>query len=46
MGRNKDCSRLYTHQSLIWMEVHIYSITAKSQACNIWVKYIITTQKD
>ena len=28
------------------MEVHIYSINAKIQADNIWVKDIMTTQKD
>ena len=28
------------------MEVNIYSVKAKSQAGNIWVKYIMTTQKD
>ena len=33
------------HQKLIWMEVHIYDVKAKSQAANIWVKYIMTTQK-
>ena len=27
------------------MEVHIYSVKAKSQAGNIWVKCIMTTQK-
>ena len=27
------------------MEVHIYSVKAKSQADNIRVKYIMTTQK-
>ena len=27
------------------MEVHIYSVKAKSQAGNKWVKYIMTTQK-
>ena len=27
------------------MEVHIYSVKAKSQIGNIWVKDIITTQK-
>ena len=27
------------------MEVHIYSVKAKSQTVNIWVKDIITTQK-
>ena len=29
----------------MWMEVHIYSIKAKSQAGNIWVKYRMTIQK-
>ena len=28
------------------MEVHIYSVKAKSQAGNMWVKHIMTTQKD
>ena len=28
------------------MEVCIYSAKAKSQAGNIWVKYIMTAQKD
>ena len=28
------------------MEGHIYSVKAKSQAGNMWVKDIITTQKD
>ena len=27
------------------MEVHIYSVKAKSQAGNIWVNYIMRTQK-
>ena len=27
------------------MEVHIYSVNAKSQAGNLSVKYIMTTQK-
>ena len=27
------------------MEVHMYSVETKSQAGNIWVKYIMTTQK-
>ena len=27
------------------MEVHIYSVKPKSQAGNIWVKCIMTTQK-
>ena len=35
----------WMHQKLIWMEVHIYSVKAKSQAGNIRVKYIITTHK-
>ena len=29
----------------MWMEVHIYSVKAKSQTGNIWVKSITTTQK-
>ena len=28
------------------MEVHLYSVKAKSQAGNLWVKDILTTQKD
>ena len=28
------------------MEVYIYSAKAKSQAGNIWVKYIMTAQND
>ena len=27
------------------MEVHIYSVKVKSQAGNIWIKDIMTTQK-
>ena len=33
------------HKKLMWMEVHIYSYKAKSQAGNIWVKGLMTTQK-
>ena len=51
-GWNKNCSRLCIHEKLIWIEVHIYSVyrvyivyKAKSQAGNIRVKYIMTTQK-
>ena len=29
----------------MWMEVHIYSVKAKSQADKIWIKDIMTTQK-
>ena len=29
----------------MWMNVHIYSVEAKSQAGNTWVKAITTTQK-
>ena len=29
----------------MWMEVHIYSVEAKSQAGNIWMKDIMTKQK-
>ena len=29
----------------MWMEVQVYSVKAKSQAGNIWVKDIMTTQK-
>ena len=29
----------------MWMEVHIYSVKTKSQAGNMWVKDIMTTQK-
>ena len=28
------------------MEVHVYSVKAKTQACNIWLKDIMTTQKN
>ena len=35
----------YVHQKLIWMEVHIYSVKARSKAGNIQVKYTMTTQK-
>ena len=28
------------------MEVHIYGVKAKSQAGNIWIKYIMAAQKD
>ena len=44
-GQNKECSRLFMHQKLIWMKEHIYSVKGKSQAGNIRVKYIMTTQK-
>ena len=30
----------------MWMEVHICSVKAKSQAGNIWVKDIITAARD
>ena len=30
----------------MWMEVHIYSVKAESQAGNIWVKDIMTAQND
>ena len=39
------CSRLYTHKKLMWMEVYIHGVKAKSQAGNMWVKGIMTTQK-
>ena len=29
----------------MWLEVHLYSAKAKSQAANIWVKDIMTTEK-
>ena len=29
----------------MWVEVHIYSVKDRSQAGNIWVKDIMTTQK-
>ena len=32
-------------QKFIWMKEHIYSVKTKSQAGNIGVKYIMTTQK-
>ena len=44
-GWSKDCSTLYMHQKLMWMEEHMYSVKAKSQTGNIWVKYIMATQK-
>ena len=31
------------HKKLMWIEVHVYSIKAESQAGNIWVKDIMTT---
>ena len=34
----------YKHKKLMWMEVHVYSVKAKSQAGNIWVKDIIITR--
>ena len=34
------------HKKKMWMEVHTYSIKAKSPAGNIRVKDIMTTQKD
>ena len=33
------------HKKLMWTEVHIYSVKAKSQVGNIWVKGIMTIQK-
>ena len=30
----------------MWMEVHIYSIKAKSRADNIWVKDIMAAARD
>ena len=33
------------HQKSIWMGVHTYSVKVKSQAGDIRVKYIMTTQK-
>ena len=30
----------------MWMEVHTYSVKAKSQAGNIWVKDIMTAARD
>ena len=36
----------YKHKKkLIWMEVHMYSVKAESQAGNMWVKDIMTTYK-
>ena len=29
-----------------WKDTYIYSVKAKSQAGNIWVKHIMTIQKD
>ena len=42
---NNYCSRLYTHNKLMWMVVHIHSVKAKSQAGNVQVKDIMTIQK-
>ena len=33
------------HKKIIWMEVQIYNVKAKSQASNIWVKVIKATQR-
>ena len=33
----------YKHKKLMWMEVHIYNVKAKSQAGNVWIKDIMTT---
>ena len=43
-GQNKECSRLCMYQKLIWMKEHIYSVKTRSQAGNIRVKFIMTTQ--
>ena len=32
-----------TKKKLMWMEVHIYSVKAKSHASIMWVKHIMTT---
>ena len=42
-GINNDYSRLKMHKKLMWIEVQMQSIKAKSQAGNIWVKDIMTT---
>ena len=34
------------HKKIIWMKVCIYSVKAKSQAGNTWVKDLMATQKD
>ena len=34
----------YKHKKLMWMEVHIYTVKAKSQAGDIWIKSMMTTQ--
>ena len=35
----------YKHKTFMWMEETIYSVKGKSEAGNIWVKDIMTTQK-
>ena len=42
---NNYCSKLYTHKKLMWMEVHIHTVQAKSQAGSIQVKDIMAAQK-
>ena len=42
---NNFCSGLYTPKKLVWMEVLIHSVKAKSQTGNVWVKDIMTTQR-
>ena len=46
LGGPEPLSRGFMYQKLMWIEVHIYCVKAKSQAGNIWDKYIMTTQKD
>ena len=31
------------NKKILWMGIHIYSIKAKTQAGNIWIKHIMTT---
>ena len=33
------------HTKLMWKEVHMYSVKAKSQSVNVWIKDIMTAQK-
>ena len=35
----------YTPKKLMWMEVHVHIVKAKSQAGNVQVKDIMKTQK-
>ena len=42
-GQNNYCSRQKTQKKLMLIEVHMYSVKAKSQAGHIWSKDITTT---